>query len=120
MEVLWSESPLSAAEVLERMGAATSWGVKTVRAFLGRLQRKKAVSRRKIHGTYVFDPVVRRGDCLRLESQSFVDRFFHGNSVSLIAHLLDEDRLDAADVQRLRALLEKREGGPGRGTRGTP
>jgi len=110
MEVLWGQSPLSAAEILERMGAATSWSVKTVRAFLGRLQRKKVVSRRKIHGTYVFDPAVRRGDCLRLESQSFIDRFFQGNSVSLIAHLLEEDRLDTADVQRLRGLLEQRKG----------
>jgi len=114
MEVLWSQSPLSAAEILERLGRATSWSVKTVRAFLGRLQRKKVVSRRKIHGTYVFDPAVRRGDCLRLESQSFIDRFFHGNSISLIAHLLEEERLDDADVRRLRGLLEKREGGTDR------
>ena len=109
MEVLWSESPLSAAEILERMGKATSWSVKTVRAFLGRLQRKKIVSRRKIHGMYVFEPVVRRSDCLRLESQSFLDRFFQGSPFSLIAHFLEEERLEDADVERLRNLLERRE-----------
>ena len=112
MEVLWSGSPLSAAEILERLGRATSWSVKTVRAFLGRLQRKKAVSRRKIHGTFVFEPAVRRRDCLRLESRSFIDRFFQGNSISLIAHLLEEERINDADLQRLRGLLENREGVP--------
>ena len=109
MEVLWVESPLSAAEIQERLAASTSWGVKIVRTFLGRLQRKKGVSRRTIHGTYVFDPVVCRRDCLRLESQSFIDRFFDGNSVSLVVHLLEEEHLNNADVARLRSLLEKRE-----------
>jgi len=111
MEVLWGESPLSAAEIFERMGAATSWSVKTVRAFLDRLLQKEAVSRRKIHGMYVFEPVVRRSDCLRQESQSFLDRFFQGKAISMIAHFLDEERLGAADVERLRGLLAERSTG---------
>jgi len=109
MEILWGESPLSAAEIFERMGPATSWSVKTVRAFLDRLLQKEAVSRRKIHGMYVFEPLVRRSDCLRLESQSFLDRFFQGNPISLIAHYLEAEQLADADVERLRSLLEKRE-----------
>ena len=108
MEVLWSESPLSAAEVFERMPTDTQWDVKTVRAFLDRLLQKEAVSRRKIHGMYVFEPAIRRTDCLRLESQSFLDRFFHGNPISLIAHFIEEEQLDEQDVQRLRKLLRKR------------
>jgi len=108
MEILWAESPLSASEIYERMGTVTTWGAKTVRTFLGRLLRKKAVSRRKLHGTYVFDPVVRLRDCLRQESQSFIDRFFQGNSVSLVVHLLEEERLNDADVERLQTLLKKR------------
>ncbi|MCL2645860.1 MAG: BlaI/MecI/CopY family transcriptional regulator [Phycisphaerales bacterium] len=112
MEILWSESPLSAAEIFERMPAergGASWTVKTVRAFLDRLLQKQAVARRKIHGMYVFEPAIRRNDCLLQESQSFLDRFFHGNPMSLIAHFLEEERLDAQDVQRLRRLLKKRE-----------
>jgi len=111
MEVLWSESPLSAAEVFERMPTETSWTVKTVRAFLDRLLQREAISRRKIHGMYVFEPLIRRHDCLRQESQSFLDRFFHGNPISLIAHFIEEENLNEQDVQRLRKLLKKREEG---------
>ena len=107
MEVLWSQSPLSAAEVLERVEPMTSWTIKTVRELLTRLQQKNVISRRTIHGTYVFDPAVCRGDCLRQESRSFVERFFQGNSISLIAHLLKEGPLNDADLQRLRSLLEQ-------------
>ena len=108
MEILWSESPLCAAEIFERMPSDTSWTVKTVRAFLDRLLQKEAVSRRKIHGMYVFEPVVRRTDCLRQESRSFLDRFFNGSPISMIAHFLEEEQLDEKDVKRLRNILKSR------------
>ena len=107
MEILWNESPLSAAEVFERMPTDTPWTVKTVRAFLDRLLQKEAVSRRKIHGMYVFEPVVRRTDCLRQESRSFLDRFFNGSPISMIAHFLEEEQLDEEDVRRLRNILRE-------------
>ena len=106
MEILWNESPLSAAEIFERMPSDTTWTVKTVRAFLDRLLQKEAVFRRKIHGMYVFEPGVRRTDCLQQESKSFLDRFFHGNPISLIAHFLEEEQLSEDDVKRLHKLLE--------------
>jgi len=123
MEILWAESPLSATEIYERMETASTWGAKTVRTFLSRLLQKQAVSRRKIHGMYVFEPAVRRSDCLRQESQSFIDRFFDGNSVSLVVHLLDEERLTDADMERLQTLLKTRKSarrGEQRGMGGTP
>jgi len=107
MEILWGESPLSAAEIFERMPPDTSWTVKTVRGFLDRLMQREAVSRRKIHGKYVFEPLARRADCLRQESRSFLDRFFKGNSISMIAHFLEEDRLGDEDLKRLQNMLAK-------------
>ncbi len=112
MEILWNESPLSAAEIFERMPSDTSWSVKTVRAFLDRLLQKEAVSRRKIHGMLVFEPIVPRTDCLRLESKSFLDRFFHGNPISMIAHFLEEEPLNPEDVERLRSILDNQPRSP--------
>lgn len=106
MEILWNESPLSAAEIFERMPPDTSWSVKTVRAFLDRLLQREAVSRRKIHGMFVFEPVFLRNDCLRQQSKSFLEKFFHGNPISMIAHFLEEENLSDEDVQRLRNLLD--------------
>ena len=108
MEVLWEEAPLSAAEISERLPPDTEWNVKAVRAFLDRLLQKDAISRRKIHGMYVFEPLVRREDSLRHESRSFLDRFFQGNPISMISHFVENEDLSDADMQRLSQLLEKR------------
>lgn len=107
LEVLWAESPLSAAEVFEKLPPGTDWTVKTVRAFLDRLIQKQAVTRYKVHGIYVFEPVIERSKSLRRESRSFVDRFFRGNPVSMISHFLEQEQLSENDLTRLQTLLEK-------------
>ena len=109
MEVLWKETPLSAAEIFERLNPDTQWNVKTVRAFLDRLIKKNAVSRYKIHGIYVFEPVVAHSKCLRQESRSFLERFFRGNPVSMISHFIEEENLSEKDIARLQQILEKAE-----------
>ncbi len=112
MEILWDESPLSAAEVAERLpqndSPGAEWNVKTVRAFLDRLIQKDAVLRKKIHGMYVFEPLVQREDALRQESRSFLDRFFQGNSISMISHFVENEELSDTEIERLKKLLDQR------------
>lgn len=111
MEILWNESPLSATEIAERLPERPIeegvWNAKTVRAFLDRLIRKEAVSRRKIHGMFVFEPLVHREESLRQESRSFLDRFFRGNPLSMISHFVENEELSDAEIERLQKILEQ-------------
>jgi len=109
LEILWAGAPLSAAEVFDRLPPDTDWTVKTVRAFLDRLIQKCAVNRYKVHGIYVFEPVIERTQCLRQESRSFLDRFFRGNPVSMIRHFIEQEQLSEKDISRLQELLEATE-----------
>ncbi|UCD52478.1 MAG: BlaI/MecI/CopY family transcriptional regulator, partial [Phycisphaerales bacterium] len=70
MEVLWQQSPLSAAEIHRVLQTQTDWTIKTVRSFLDRLVQKEAVRKQKIHGMNVFKPIPKRSQCLRQESES--------------------------------------------------
>ncbi len=109
LEILWAGAPLSAAEVFDRLPPETDWTVKAVRAFLDRLIQKKAVTRYKVHGIFVFEPLIERTKCLRQESRSFLDRFFRGNPVTMISHFIEQDQLSEKDVARLQELLEATE-----------
>lgn len=108
MEVLWQQSPLSAAEIYEVLQEQTDWTIKTVRSFLDRLVQKQAVQKDKIHGMNVFRPIPKRSRCLRQESQSFLQRFFQGNPVSLVRHFVEQESLSEDDMVRLRELLDKK------------
>ena len=108
MEVLWRQSPLSAAEIYEAVQGQTDWTIKTVRSFLDRLVRKEAVRKDKIHGMNIFKPILKRSQCVRQESESFLKRFFHGNPVSLVRHFVEQESLSDQDIARLRELLDKK------------
>ena len=108
MEVLWQQSPLSAAEIYETLRGQTDWTVKTVRSFLDRLVQKKAVRKGKVHGMNVFAPIPKRSQCLRQESESFLNRFFRGNPVALVRHFVEQESLSDQDIARLQKLLEKK------------
>ena len=108
MEVLWQQSPQSAAEIYEALQAQTDWTIKTVRSFLDRLVQKKAVRKQKVHGMNVFKPMPKRSQCLRQESESFLQRFFQGNPVSLVRHFVEQEALSDQDIARLQELLEKK------------
>ena len=109
MEVLWEQSPLSATEIFEALQTQPDWNVKTVRSFLDRLVQKQAVSKGKIHGMNVFKPVPQRSQCLRQESESFLQRFFQGNPVSLVRHFVEQQPLSDEDIARLQILLEEKQ-----------
>ena len=108
MEILWQQSPLSAAEIYDALRAQTDWTVKTVRSFLDRLVQKKAVRKDKVHGMNVFEPIPRRSQCLRRESKSFLNRFFQGNPVALVRHFVEQESLSDEDIARLQELLDKK------------
>ncbi|GMW02669.1 MAG: BlaI family transcriptional regulator [Candidatus Hydrogenedentota bacterium] len=111
MQVLWRRAPQTAIEVSEALAGQVDWHPKTVRTLLGRLLAKGAVRRKKESGAFRFWPEVTETDCLREESQSFLERCFGGSPVPLLAHFIEREDLSDDDIQALRAMLDARSGG---------
>jgi predicted transcriptional regulator len=107
MEVLWADSPLTAAEVAERVDPARDWSDRTVKTMLGRLLAKGALSHEEDGRRYLYRPAVERGDYVARESSRLVDRLFGGRAAPLVAHLAERQALSEADISELEALLKE-------------
>lgn len=105
MEVLWAEAPLSAQDVVERIGPTRDWSANTVKTLLGRLLAKQVIAHEADGRRYLYRPVVARADYLAGESQRLVDRLFGGKLTPLVAHFAENDRLTSADIAEIEALL---------------
>ena len=110
MEVLWDRQPVSAAEVIDAFQGRSDWRPKTIRTLLDRLVQKGAVTREKRAGAYRFSPRVKRDECIREEGRSFLNRFFGGDLLPMVAHFLDEEGVTRAELDELRRLLDERKG----------
>ncbi|MBN2589025.1 MAG: BlaI/MecI/CopY family transcriptional regulator [Sedimentisphaerales bacterium] len=109
IEVLWEQSPLSASEIFDALKDQTTWNNRTVRSFLDRLEQKEAVAKEKKHGVNVYKPLLKREQCLRKESRSFLERFFSGNPVSMMSHFIEKEKLSSEQIEKLQKLLETKQ-----------
>lgn len=107
MEALWEKSPLSASEVHDELRETDDCHVKTVRSLLDRMIKKEAVTRKKKHGVWVFNPALDRDASLNKESRTFLQRFFRAQPVPLVAHLVKNDMLSNDELDELRALIDR-------------
>lgn len=108
METLWDHAPRTASEVAQAVRETTGWADNTVRTLLTRLAAKGAVdSQRGASGVREFLPAVRREECVREESRSFLKRVFRGSAKPLLAHFAENARLSQDEVQELKRLLDE-------------
>jgi BlaI family penicillinase repressor len=110
MQVLWTNSPLSAGEIVEALVAVDpTWHPKTAKTLLNRLVTKKALGYEKVGRSYLYRPLVQEADCAIAESESFLDRVFGGSLKPMLAHLVERKKLSAAEIRELKRLLEGKE-----------
>ncbi len=105
LEVLWTQSPLSAREVFERLSGPKG-SQQTVRTLMDRLLAKAVIKRTDAHGVWVFSPARSREEVVHDEGRSFLRRFFEGRPELCAAYFIENEKLPAAELQRLKKLLD--------------
>ena len=107
MEALWEKSPLTAAEVCERVCDERGWSMPTVKTLLSRLVAKGAVSTQPDGRRFLYTPLLERVDYVGGESRRLVDRLFGGRAAPLIAHLAETEALSDEDIAEIERLLQE-------------
>ena len=109
METLWRRGPLTPDEIIAATAKENNWGAGTVRTLIARLLRKGFLAGARQDGGYFYKPLVSRSDYVRSESQLLLDRLFGGEAGPLVAHFVTEQKLTAADVRKLKKLIQEME-----------
>lgn len=106
METLWTEAPLTAQEVADRVAPDRDWSLNTVKTLLGRLLAKDAILHEEDGRRYLYRPKLQREAFAATESRRLVDRLFGGRVSPLVAHLAERDDLTDRDIAEIEALLK--------------
>jgi BlaI family penicillinase repressor len=108
MEALWKSAPQTASEITKILRPTMNWAENTVRTLLTRLVDKGALKTdENATGTRVFFPAVKREACVGAESESFMQRVFHGASKPLLVHFAQHAQLTPEEVRELKKLLDQ-------------
>lgn len=105
MKVIWKYAPISTNEVTEKLTQTTNWSPKTIQTMLKRLVTKKALTYEKQSRVFVYTPLVPETEYIRQESNSFLNKYYNGNIVSMLTSYLEYDKLSKTELDTLRHLL---------------
>jgi BlaI family penicillinase repressor len=112
MNVVWDSQPLTAQQVIGKLEGHADWAPPTVKTMLHRLVKKNVLTYEPQGNRYVYRSQVRRSDCVRQASRSFLERVFGGESAPLLAHFLRTAKLSSDEIAELRQLLQEQQGDP--------
>jgi BlaI family penicillinase repressor len=107
MGVLWDLGSGTVSEVRDKLPADLAYT--TVLTILRNLEAKELVKHTAESKAHRYFPRVARRVARRTALTRMVDKLFHGSPEQLVAQLVEDEALSAADLKRLRALLTAQE-----------
>jgi len=108
MDVLWSGGDATVSEVAASLGDPPL-AYNTVLTTLRILESKGYVKHRSAGRAFVYSAQVGRAEARSNVIAYVVSRFFGNSARALMLQLLDEEKLDAKEVERIRTLLDRPE-----------
>ena len=106
MNVLWDKGSATVHEVQEAL-PAPALAYNSVLTVIRILETKAYVKHIKDKRAHVYTAKVGRQDATRFEVRHLVSRFFGNSEQSLVLNLLEEQSIDAEELERVRQLLER-------------
>lgn len=107
MEVLWRVEEASVRQVTDELSAEKPVAYNTVLTILSILHRKKYVEFRRDGRAHVYRPAMSQANAQREAFENLITRFFGGSKNAFAQYLIDEEEIDADELQRLKALAQK-------------
>jgi predicted transcriptional regulator len=106
MEVLWQKGPSTVQQVMQDLPEEAPLAYNSVLTTIRILEKKGYVKHKKDGRAHVYTPLVEREEATRSEIRRLVNRFFESSHELLVLNILKDESVDAAELKRLRKMLE--------------
>lgn len=107
MTLLWENGALNAKEIAERLSESVGWSKTTTYTVLQKCVKKGIVGRED--PGYICRALLSKDAVAEDETDAVIDRLYGGAPDLLIASLLGRGKLSAAEIRRLREMVEQYE-----------
>ena len=108
MEVLWDRREASVRDVVDTLSKERSVAYTSVLTMLKVLSRKGLVEHRVDGRTFIYTPKITRAQARSEAIANVLRQFFNGSPRLLAQHLLEEQPLEAEDLDALARRVESR------------
>lgn len=107
MESLWEHSPKVGSRIVADMAEKTGWNRSTTLTMLRRMTEKELISCEDAGKVKTYAPLVDRDEAVKKETESFLNRVYHGSVSMLLNGFVEKRELTAGEIEELRQILDK-------------
>ncbi len=107
MNVLWLKGSGTVQVILESLSEKPSLAYNSVLTTIRVLERKGYIKHAKDGRAHVYAPLVGRKEASRSEIRHLVGRFFKNSHEQLVLNILEDQGIDADEINRLREMLDR-------------
>ncbi|MBD3297205.1 MAG: BlaI/MecI/CopY family transcriptional regulator [candidate division Zixibacteria bacterium] len=109
MDILWEKGQATVGEVVESLPKSKALAYNTVLTTLRILEKKGYLAHEKDGRAFVYRPIVDRTKARRTALRYVMSRFFENSPELLVVNLLENEKLDAEEIERLKKLIDESE-----------
>lgn len=108
MECLWT-GPKTLMELVRTLRGSAGWAKSTVTTMVRRMEEKGLIAYEVSGRAKVFRAALAREDAAAAETDSLLERAFHGSVRLLVSSLMERSSLSRTDIDELYAILDRAE-----------
>jgi predicted transcriptional regulator len=108
MRVLWHEGEATVARVHEVLGSDRERALTTIATMLAKMEKKGVVAHKSVGRQFVYRAKVSEADVRRSMVGELTRRLFRGDAAALVSQLLEEEEIDAGELERIKAQIAER------------
>jgi BlaI family penicillinase repressor len=108
MQTLWKLGRATAREITDALNESEPIAHSTVQTLLRTLEEKGSITHEVDGRTFVFVPLVAEDKYKRTATRDLLERVFGGDVRSLVAHLLQNEKVSRKELDEIRRLIEQR------------
>ena len=111
MECLWEVAPRTGRECVEYLHRSVGWSRSTTLTMLRRMTEKNMIRCLHEDDMMRYEPLIRREDAVRQETEHFLHRVYHDSVSLLMSAITQKQQLSKEEIEELYAILQKAEEG---------
>jgi BlaI family transcriptional regulator, penicillinase repressor len=114
LKTLWKTGPATVRHVQTALAEHRELAYTSVITMLNIMWRKGYLRRKRVNGSFVYQPKVSERATAGGMLRDLVDRVFKGSAVNVVIQLLDDQLLDPTELEELRDLVDRAESSSGK------
>lgn len=108
MQVLWKLQKAFVKDIIEELDEEPKPPYNTISSIVRLLEKKGYVNYKAYGKTYEYFPAISKEDYTKTTFSKMFSGYFDNSPASLLSFMVKEEKLSAADIEELKALINKK------------